>query len=54
MDDMTDAMQSETDKERLSSEIAELKRDLAAIAKTLSDKGIELSDDFIGRGKFNS
>jgi ElaB/YqjD/DUF883 family membrane-anchored ribosome-binding protein len=45
MDDMTDAMQSETDKARLRSEIADLKRDLAAIAKTLSDKGIEILED---------
>ena len=29
MDDMTEAMQGETDKERLRSEIADLKRDLA-------------------------
>jgi len=49
MDDMTEAMQSETDKardkERLKSEIADLKRDLAAITKTLSDKGIEFLDN---------
>ena len=54
MDDMTEAMQSETDKARLRSEIADLKRDLAAIAKTLSDKGIEFIGRFYGRGrKFN-
>ena len=45
MDDMTEAMQGETDKEKLRSEIADLKRDLAAITQTLSDRGIELLDN---------
>jgi hypothetical protein len=46
MDDMTEAMQSEADKALLKSQIADLKRDLAAITKTLSEKGIEILDDF--------
>jgi hypothetical protein len=46
MDDMTEAMQGEADKALLKSQIADLKRDLAAITKTLSEKGIEILDDF--------
>jgi hypothetical protein len=46
MDDMTEAMQGDADKALLKSQIADLKRDLAAIAKTLSEKGIEILDDF--------
>jgi hypothetical protein len=45
MDEMTEAMQGETDRERLRSEIADLRRDLAAITKTLSDRGIEFLED---------
>ena len=42
---LSEAMQGETDKERLRSEIADLKRDLAAITKTLSDRGIEFIEE---------
>lgn len=50
MDDMTEAMQGDADKALLKSQIADLKRDLAAIAKTLSEKGIEILDDFADDG----
>lgn len=45
MDDMADRIQSEADKARLKSEISQLKRDLAAITKTLADKGSRVFDD---------
>ncbi|UGY08262.1 MULTISPECIES: hypothetical protein [unclassified Phyllobacterium] len=44
MDDTT--IENEADKVRLKAEIAELKRDLAAITQTLADKGVQLLDDF--------
>ena len=43
--DMDTAMETEADRERLRREIADLKRDLAAITSTLADRGIELLDD---------
>ncbi len=44
-DTVTNNVEKEADKARLRAEIATLKRDLAAITKTLADKGIELLDD---------
>ncbi|MEK1890131.1 MAG: hypothetical protein AAAB35_21725 [Phyllobacterium sp.] len=44
MDDIS--VENEADKARLKMEIADLKRDLAAITKTLTDKGVRLLDDF--------
>ena len=41
----TSSLETEADKARLRREIADLKRDLAAITKTLTDKGIDLLDD---------
>jgi hypothetical protein len=45
MDNIADAIQGEADKARLKNEIAQLKRDLAAITKTLADKGAKVFDD---------
>lgn len=45
MDDIANTIQSEADKARLKKEIAQLKRDLAAITKTLTDRGNRFFDD---------
>jgi hypothetical protein len=65
MDEITEGMQGDTDKsaasdadrEALKRQIADLKRDLAAVARTLSDRGIDfidnLSDDDYESSRFS-
>ncbi|MBA8876392.1 hypothetical protein [Phyllobacterium myrsinacearum] len=46
--DNAEAFRSDEDRERLQREIADLKRDLAALTKSLADKGVQLLDDLDG------
>jgi predicted nucleic acid-binding Zn-ribbon protein len=44
MDEITEKMESAADKARLRSEIEQLKKDIAAVSKTLADKGSQMFD----------
>ncbi|SDP64689.1 hypothetical protein [Phyllobacterium sp. OV277] len=46
--DSAGPMRDEEDRERLQREIEDLKRDLAALTKTLTNKGVQLLDDLEG------